>query len=176
MITVYSDRIEILSRGSLAPAQTMEGFFLGESVPVNRKLSDIFLQLHISERSGRGIPRIVGKYGRDAIEFRDNTILVTIPFDRLQQNMGTKAASSTENRNDRSLTEVLTEVLSIRDAEKVMPIAEYLDIHGEITPKEAELLVKKSTKTVYRYLTMLVGTGKVIREGETNQTIYRLLK
>ena len=88
----------------------MEGFFLGESVPVNRKLSDIFLQLHISERSGRGIPRIVGKYGRDAIEFRDNTILVTIPFDRLQQDLGTMANSSLSVKKDRSLTEVLTEV------------------------------------------------------------------
>lgn len=29
MITVFSDRIEILSRGSLAPEQTMEGFFCG---------------------------------------------------------------------------------------------------------------------------------------------------
>ena len=35
MISVFSDRIEILSRGSLPPAQTMEGFYLGESVPVN---------------------------------------------------------------------------------------------------------------------------------------------
>lgn len=49
MISVFSDRIEILSRGTLAPAQTMEGFFLGESIPVNKKLSEIFLQLHISE-------------------------------------------------------------------------------------------------------------------------------
>ena len=105
-----------------------------------------------------------------------NTFLVTIPFDRLQQDMGTKAVSSKENRNDRSLTGVLTEVLSVRDAKKVMPIAEYLDIHGEITPKEAELLVRKSTKTVYRYMTMLVRTGKVVREGETNKAVYRLIK
>ena len=32
---------EILSRGSLPPAQTMGGFYLGESVPVNEKLSEI---------------------------------------------------------------------------------------------------------------------------------------
>ena len=44
MISVFSDRIEILSRGTLPPAQTMEGFYLGESVPVNEKLSEIFLQ------------------------------------------------------------------------------------------------------------------------------------
>ncbi len=39
MISVFSDRIEILSRGSLPPNQTLEGFFRGQSVPVNRKLS-----------------------------------------------------------------------------------------------------------------------------------------
>lgn len=85
MISVFSNRIEILSRGTLAPAQTMEGFFLGESVPVNEKLSEIFLQLHISEKSGRGIPTIVEIYGKDAITFRENSIVVTIPFNRLHK-------------------------------------------------------------------------------------------
>ena len=46
MISVFSDRIEILSRGTIPAGQTLEGFFAGESVPVNRKLSEIFLQLH----------------------------------------------------------------------------------------------------------------------------------
>lgn len=61
MITVFSDRIEILSRGTLPPEQTLEGFFAGESVPVNQELSDIFLQLHISERTGRGVPKGDGR-------------------------------------------------------------------------------------------------------------------
>ncbi len=80
MITVFSNRIEILSRGTLAPEQTLEGFFLGESVPVNQKLSDLFLQLHISERSGRGVPKITEVYGRDVFEFRENSIVATLPF------------------------------------------------------------------------------------------------
>ncbi len=80
MITVYSDRIEILSRGTLAPEQTLEGFFLGKSIPVNQKLSDLFLQLHLSERSGRGIPTITRVYGKDAFDFRKNSIVVTIPY------------------------------------------------------------------------------------------------
>ena len=80
MITVYSDRIEILSRGTLPKNQTIEGFFSGESIPVNKKLSEIFLQLHISEKTGRGVPKITSKYGKEAFEFRDNSIVVTIPF------------------------------------------------------------------------------------------------
>lgn len=90
MICVYSNRIEILSRGTLAPNQTLNGFFLGESVPVNRCLSDIFLQLHISERSGRGVPIITDIYGRNAFEFRDNSIVTIIPFDKLNQKYSTK--------------------------------------------------------------------------------------
>ncbi|MBQ9044010.1 MAG: winged helix-turn-helix transcriptional regulator, partial [Eggerthellaceae bacterium] len=83
MFTVYSDRLEILSRGTMAPRQTFEGFFMGESVPVNQELSDIFLQLHISERSGRGVPKIVEAYGRDSYEFRPGSIVLTIPFNRI---------------------------------------------------------------------------------------------
>ncbi|MBQ4259013.1 MAG: putative DNA binding domain-containing protein [Lachnospiraceae bacterium] len=85
MISVFSNRIEILSRGPLPPEQTMEGFFCGESIPVNEKLSEIFLQLHISEKSGRGVPKIVGLYGKDAYSFRENSIVVTIPFRRVNK-------------------------------------------------------------------------------------------
>lgn len=97
MISVFSDRMEILSRGTLAPAQTMEGFFLGESVPVNEKLSEIFLQLHISEKSGRGIPIITETYGKEVITFRENSIVVTIPFTRIHK-VGKKVGETTENR------------------------------------------------------------------------------
>ena len=69
-----------LSRGTFPPEQTLEGFFAGESVPVNQKLSEIFLQLHISEKTGRGVPKVIEKYGRDAYEFRENSIVVKIPF------------------------------------------------------------------------------------------------
>lgn len=85
MISVFSDRMEILSRGAIPPGQTKEGFYLGESVPVNEKLSEIFLQLHISEKSGRGVPKIVETYGKEAITFRENSIVVTIPFRKVHE-------------------------------------------------------------------------------------------
>lgn len=83
MFTIYSDRIVIYSRGNLARGQSIEGFFQGKSVPVNKKLSDIFLQLHISERTGRGVPRIIDSYGKEAFEFLSDGIEVTIPFHRI---------------------------------------------------------------------------------------------
>ena len=60
-----------------------KGFFAGESVPVNQALSDVFIKLHITEHTGRGVPRITEAYGKDAIRFNENSIVVTIPFERL---------------------------------------------------------------------------------------------
>ena len=85
MITFYSDRLEIFSRGTLAPLQTKSGFFKGHSVPVNEKLSEIFLQLRISEKTGRGVPVNTSKYSEKAYAFEDDGILVTIPFNFIHE-------------------------------------------------------------------------------------------
>ena len=113
MISVFSDRIEILSRGSLPSNQTLEGFFLGESKPVNQGLADILLKLHISEQSGRGVPKIIKSYGRDAYEFRENSIVIKIPFNWINEvgnKVGNKPLNITrqkilsEIRNNRNIT------------------------------------------------------------------------
>ena len=87
------------SSSRIPPAQTIEGFYLGESVPVNEKLSEIFLQLHISEKSGRGVPKITEVYGKDAFTFRENSIVVTIPFTRIsEQQVGNKVGNEVGNK------------------------------------------------------------------------------
>ncbi len=94
MFTGYRDRIEIESIGTIPPMQTREGFYRRKAVPVNKKLSEIFIQLHISEKSGRGVPRIIERYGREVFAFLPGSILVTIPFDRID------AVSWVENTYD----------------------------------------------------------------------------
>lgn len=105
MITVYSNRIEILSRGVLPPSQTLEGFYLGESIPVNEKLSVIFLQLHISEKSGRGIPTIIESYGKEAIEIRENSIVIKIPFNWINV-IGNKVGKKKKTNRDKIIEEI----------------------------------------------------------------------
>ena len=94
MFCAYSDHLEILSHGPLPPQQTLQGFFDGVSVPVNRELSDIFLQLHISERTGRGVPKIINAYDKGIYRFGENTISVILPFDKLQVNSQIKRPPS----------------------------------------------------------------------------------
>lgn len=129
MISVFSDRIEILSRGTLAPAQTMEGFYLGESIPVNEKLSEIFLQLHISEKSGRGVPKIIETYGKEAFTFRENSIVVTIPFERIGK-VGNKVDYKVDNKiklNDRR-KRIITEIrdnpnITVEELQRILGIS-----------------------------------------------------
>ena len=85
-ISIFTNRIEILSHGGLAIDQDESGFFSGSSLPVNEVLASIFLQLRISERSGRGVPKIVSIYGKESIKIEKNRITVTIPFNKINVN------------------------------------------------------------------------------------------
>lgn len=80
-IYVYDDRMEIVSYGGLPYALSMDGFFSGTSIPVNKSLLTIFIATGFAEQSGHGIPTIVSKYGRDVFQFSNGMITVTIPFE-----------------------------------------------------------------------------------------------
>lgn len=101
-ISIFTDRIEILSHGGLALDQDVDGFYSGASIPVNEILASIFLQLRISERSGRGVPKIVSKYGKDAIKIEKNRIVVTIPFNKINVNSFEITNSNTSKKINKS--------------------------------------------------------------------------
>lgn len=154
MISAFSDRIEILSRGTIPPAQTMEGFYLGESVPVNEKLSEIFLQLHISEKSGRGVPKITEVYGKDAFTFRENSIVVTMPFTRIRNQ---------EVGNKKSL-----------NARRKKIIAEMRD-NPNITTAELHVMLGISETAVENNITFLKDNGYIERIGAKKNGYWKVL-
>ena len=106
-ISIFTNRIEILSHGGLAIDQDETGFYNGSSLPVNEILANIFLQLRISERSGRGVPKIVGVYGREAINIERNRITVTIPFNRINVNTFDTVSIKTTNKTEDKIIELI---------------------------------------------------------------------
>ena len=166
MITVYSNRIEILSRGTIAPSQTLEGFYLGESVPVNEKLSEIFAQLRISDKSGRGVPKIVENYSRNAFEFRDNSIVVTIPFNynrKVGDKVGNKIGNNpTTRKHGLNLTR-----------ERIMSEMRH---NPNITKVELVILLGISNTAVDNNIRYLRENGYIIRVGENKNGYWKVLK
>jgi len=164
MVTVFSDRIEILSRGTLPKEQTLEGFFSGESVPVNKKLSEIFLQLHISEKTGRGVPKITEKYGKEAFEFRKNSIVVKIPFNwsnvmgnKVGNNIGNKQASGTR------LNDTQTKILEV------------IRNNPNITKKQIQEKIGKSKTTVDNGISYLKENGIIKHVGSNKAGYWNVL-
>ena len=160
MVTVYSDRIEIMSRGTLAPKQTMEGFYLGRSIPVNKKLSEIFIQLHISEKSGRGVPKIVEIYGREAFKFEENDIVVTIPFKRVGQvgnNVGDKVGNNQGTLNKTRQT-ILSEMRN----------------NSNITKAELSRILGISTTAIDNNISFLKKNGHIERIGSNKAGYWKV--
>lgn len=79
-VLVFDDRIEVVSYGTVPFPLSLEGFYNGDSRPVNRSLFELFTALNMTEQSGHGVPTIVNRYGRDAFNISDNGVVVTIPY------------------------------------------------------------------------------------------------
>ncbi len=80
-ISMFQDRLEILSHGGLPSGMSKKSFFEGISKPRNTTLMRIFLTLGLAEHTGHGIPTIINRYGKDVFEIEDKYIRCTIPFD-----------------------------------------------------------------------------------------------
>ena len=123
-ISIFTDRIEILSHGGLAIDQDETGFYNGSSLPVNEILANIFLQLRISERSGRGVPKIVGIYGKESIKIEKNRITVTIPFNRIGVNdfeiVSNKVSNKVTNKTEDKILELIRDNPNITIAQLML--------------------------------------------------------
>jgi len=164
MITVFSDRIEILSRGTIDGAQTMEGFFAGVSVPVNKKLSEIFLQLHISEKTGRGVPVITGAYGRKAFEFRENAIVVKIPFNWINV-----AGEKTERK-------LADDSKPIRLSKTQKKIIQEMRNDPYITTRQLAIALAVGTTTIGNGIAYLRKNGLIERVGSHKSGYWKVIE
>jgi predicted HTH transcriptional regulator len=159
MISVFSNRIEILSRGNLPPSQTIEGFYSGESIPVNEKLSEIFLQLHISEKSGRGVPKIIETYGKKSIVFNENSIVVTIPFNWINV-VGNKVGNKVGNSLSTNRQTILKEM---RD-------------NPNITSMQLSKIIKISETATEKNIKWLKANNYIKRIGSNKAGYWEVLK
>ena len=175
-IRIYVDQIQIINFPGPDHYIDMEKFAAGKVRARryrNPKIGEFFKEIDLSEKKSTGISKILRELKRNGSplpEFEtdaDRTYMITTI--KIHTGFTFQNANSGQ-KNDRSLTEALSK----KNYEKILPIAIYLDEHKEITPQKAQTIVKKSKSTVYRYLSMLVETGFVEVDGNTNNAVYRV--
>ncbi|WP_282636503.1 Fic family protein [Sphingobacterium thalpophilum] len=76
---IFADRIEITSAGTLPEGLNEDDFFDGVSIPRNRELMRVYLDLELVEQLGSGVPRILESYGKECFRFMGNFIRMTFP-------------------------------------------------------------------------------------------------
>ena len=83
LISIFDDRIEIVSIGGLVRGITKDEIFMGLSVQRNEALANVFYRLNLIEAFGTGIPKIFRLYEgfnvKPSIETSDNAFKIILP-------------------------------------------------------------------------------------------------
>ncbi|MDR3120538.1 MAG: hypothetical protein LBU58_04290 [Clostridiales bacterium] len=83
LVSMFDDRLEIMSLGGIMPGVTRELMQAGVSVPRNEKLAAVFHRLRLIEAYGTGIPRIFETYAKfgivPAIPITNGGFLISLP-------------------------------------------------------------------------------------------------
>lgn len=150
----------------------------GNSKPRNPHMQTMLRMVGFGDNAGSGFPTILATWEAEGWirpELVENTVLNQVTLElQMKKDSFAEVQDNFAQKNERSLSEVLSEVLSKKDFDKVAPIIKVLEEKGCVTPKEAEDVCDRSAATVRRYLGILTETGIVVSEGNTNNSIYRV--
>lgn len=151
LISVFDDRIEIISLGGLMRGVEMSDIMMGVSYLRNKKLAEVFYRLHLIEAYGTGIEKIKdcyrGQLKQPVFECSPNAFKVVLP------KLGTYAS-----------------VVNGRDDEIIAMLKE----KGEIVRGDVEKRLNVSQATATRILTHMVESGKIKRSGSARSIKYTL--
>ncbi|MEI6580188.1 MAG: RNA-binding domain-containing protein, partial [Eubacteriales bacterium] len=83
LISIFEDRIEVISLGGLVKGISYDDIMLGASILRNKNLANIFYRLKLIEAYGTGMPKIIKSYKnyvvKPQIEVSDNAFKITLP-------------------------------------------------------------------------------------------------
>ena len=116
---------------------------------------------HISEKSGRGVPKIIETYGKEAFTFIENSIVVTIPLQKIKK-VGKKVGDKVGNKKG-------------LNSRRQRIITEMRD-NPNITTSELHQILGISETAVENNLTFLKENGYVKRVGSKKNGYWKVLE
>lgn len=152
LISVFENRIEIVSLGGLFGGITMEDISAGISQARNEKLSAIFYRLQLIEAYGTGIAKIMESYPnsiiKPEIKVTDNVFSITLPNTNVNFIDGINADYTSDS------------------------IIKYIDANGKITRKVVESILDVGQTMAGRLLKNLIEENIIMKKGKGLKTYY----
>ena len=159
-ISLYTDRIEFTSIGGLVSGVTLKDVMMGISVCRNARLANVFYRLELIEAYGTGMIKIMEAYAgsgkKPKIETSDNAFKLILP------NLNVYAEQEEQDAAPRG---------NSLEQDAVIALAEE---RGTFTRKDVEKVLGISQTTCGRLLKQMIGKGKIVQEGRSRNTHYRL--
>lgn len=179
LISIFDDRIEVVTIGGLVRGISYDDIMLGVSVLRNQNLANVFYRLRLIEAYGTGMLKIRESYeGYDIkpqIEITDNAFKVTLPnvnYAREHKN-SLKIKNSSEIR-EASPTYIETKRYGqVKDAREEIVVNLFKD-RETIDRKDIEAALHVSQATAVVMIRRLVTKGILIKEGNGRNSRYRL--
>ena len=163
-VSIFDDRIEVLSPGMLYGGLDINSAKLGKSRCRNAAIADAFFYMGIIEAWGSGLPRIIRKCkeynlpepvfeefgdGFKATLFRNIAIKVPENAAKVPENAGNMPANPQERQ-----------------------IMQYVTEHGSITTAIVEELLQVKDRRARSILNKMVNDGILLKQGASRSTCY----
>lgn len=157
-VYIYDDSMEILSYGKIPYSLSLDEFYAGRSVPVNKSLFSVFKQSLLSEQSGHGVRIITSFYGKGVFRMGEAGVEVRIPFAYIRDDV------------------LARRVLEVDPKSKKKKMLEILEETPSITTKELASSLSMSQSGAKKLLQRLMDDGLLKREGNRRSGRYVVLK
>jgi len=165
LVSVFDDKIEVLTVGGLIKGVTLSDIMLGVSASRNSNLANVLYRLELVEAYGTGMKKIMKNYDeynfKPSVELSDNALKVSLPninYYRIQDEIAKKRTLM--KRQD--LTEREEEVVQMFESNK------------QITRKVVEEEIDISQATATRLLNNLLKKGVIKKVGSGKRLTYEL--
>lgn len=162
LISIYKDRLQIVSVGGLMPGYELNDIKNGLSDTRNPNLANIFYRLKLIEAYGTGIKKIYDAYELSGCEpeiiATNNSFKIILPNINYKQNNNLYISSPEMIYCDENI------------------LLKYLNDNQSITRKEVETLMGLSQSSAGRILKKMVDEGKLIQFGGSRNIKYILRK
>lgn len=155
LVSVYLDRIEMVSIGGLVQGVSLDDVMMGLSVCRNQKLANVFYRLELIEAYGTGMQKIRTAYQgsgkKPDIQTTGNAFKITLP----NLNHGADGPDLAKKRPN-----------------EVAAVLEWVHAKGSITRQQVEELLNVKTATAVRLLRQMVDENYITTVGRGRNTRY----
>lgn len=175
-ISIFDDRIEVVSPGTLYGGMDFATMKTGRSKCRNQAIADMFQYMHIVEAWGTGIPRVITsckQYGLQEPVFEEFGDGIKATVYRLQ---AAKASDKRQKQATSDKNKRQSEKISGKDktTENKEMIVAYITSQGNAKTSEIAEHIGLSQPRVRAILSDLVAEGIVEAEGESRARYYRI--